>query len=219
MNRAIFNADLHNEQVLGDYLDQYLYPNVALQNLLRETNMNQQYVGIDVHFNVNNQAYLVDEKGYLTRPTIQNTFVLELSFINPRRQRVEGWFYNPDKVTTHYLFCWADRVDIDIRHERLNINHLHRVEVMLINRRVLQVYLNGQYNINRQYIHEHLGEILEATANGPLPLGNMRSKYMLSSQLPEQPLNIVMTKREYIASNAVEGRYMVYRDKIETLPY
>lgn len=213
----MFNTDLHNEQVLAAYLDDYFYPRVNIENFVRVGDLNQQYEGIDVRFNANNQEYLVDEKGYLTRPTIQNTFVLELSFINPRNERVEGWFYNPDKHSTHYLLCWADRDDINIYQQRLGIENIHRVEVMLVDRVMLQNYLDEQYGINRMYIQQNQNQLLRNLQNGPINLPHSDSRYMLSRQLREQPFNIVMTKEEYLVSGAVEARYMVYRDRIEDI--
>lgn len=211
--------DLHNEQVLASYLDRYFYPKLEVVNVTRVTSMEEQFKGIDIRFINQGREYLVDEKGYLSRPTIQNTFVLELSFVNPRNERVEGWFYNPEKDSTHYLLCWADRDDISIYNPKqpLAVNNLHRVETMLVNRLVLQDYLNRQYGINRQFIEEHHGELLRNLENGTIRLPNSDSKYQLILTLKENPLCIVMTKNEYVASGAIEARYMVYRDKIEEI--
>lgn len=196
MDRSVFNTDLHNEKILADYLDQYFYPIIGIP-FTRVENMEDQFKGIDVRFNHRNREYLVDEKGYLSRPTIQNTFVLELSFVNKQNKRVEGWFYNPDKYSTHYLLCWADRDNIDIYKQPLIIDNLRRVEVMLVNRLVLHNYLIVQYGINRQFINEHLDDLLrELLKNGSINLHNSNSKYVFSTRLPEQPLNIVMTKDE-----------------------
>ena len=129
------------------YINDYFYPRVNFEHFLREGGMNQQYAGIDVQFNANNQEYLVDEKGFLTRATIQNTFVL----------------------------------------------------------------------ITRMNIRQNRNQLLHDLQNGPINLPNSESRYMLSSQLREKPLNIDMTKEEYIASGAVEARYMVYRDRIEDI--
>ncbi|QTB26292.1 hypothetical protein [Lysinibacillus sphaericus] len=108
----MFNRDIQNEQVLARYLDLYFYPRFNLHNFQRINDVNDaQFAGIDVQFVSNNQIYIVDEKGYLSRSTIQDTFVLELSSLNRNGQRVEGWFYKPEKQTTHYLMCW----EIEIR--------------------------------------------------------------------------------------------------------
>lgn len=217
VNRTIFNADLHNEQVLGAYLDEYFYPRTNIKQFLREHDMPHQRVGIDVRFNANNQEFLVDEKGYLSRETIQDTFVLELSFKDPRGNRVEGWFYSPDKQTTHYLLCWADRDNINIYRDRLKVDNLHRVELMLVDRAVLQNYLSEKYGINRQYIKENQKDLYDKLQKSPINLPKSESRYMLSNQLREEPINIVMPKEEYLKSNAVLARYMVYRDRIEDL--
>lgn len=113
--------------------------------------------------------------------------------------------------------CWADRDPIDIYREQLTINHLHRVETMLVNRRILQNYLEEQYGISCTYIQNNQDQLLGILQNGPINLPNSNSRYMVSYQKRVQPLNIVTTKDEYIASGAVEARYMVYRDRIEDL--
>lgn len=87
----MFNRDIQNEQVLARYLDLYFYPRFNLHNFQRINDVNDaQFAGIDVQFVSNNQIYIVDEKGYLSRSTIQDTFVLELSSLNRNGQRVEG---------------------------------------------------------------------------------------------------------------------------------
>lgn len=218
MNKASFNMDLLNEQVLASYLDQYFYPKLEMSYGTRVTDSVEQYKGIDVRFNYGNREYLVDEKGYLSKPTIQDTFVLELSFLNRQNVRVEGWFYNPQKISTHYLLCWADRDNISIydRSRPFVVENLHRVETMLVNRLVLQDYLNRQYGITRQFIEESHVELLRDLENGPIRLQHSDSRYHLSKKR-EQSVNIVMQKDEYVVSCAVEARYMVYRDRIEEI--
>lgn len=211
--------DLHNEQVLGSYLDEYFYPRVNISNFSRVRDMNQQFAGIDVQFNINNRVFLVDEKGYLSKPTIQNTFVLELSFNNSRNERVEGWFYNLCKQSTHYLLCWADRDNINIYKERLEVRNFHRVEVMLVNRILLQNYMYLKYGISGSYINQNHYQLMQNLIfnQNPIYLPNSKSRYFLTTNRDEMPLNIVMPKNEYLASGAVEARYMVYRDRIENL--
>ncbi len=64
--------------------------------------------------------------------------MLELIFINWTNQRVEGWFYNPEKETTQYLLCRIDKdANINICRQQLTLNRLQRVEVMLVNRLAL----------------------------------------------------------------------------------
>ncbi|MER1987517.1 MAG: hypothetical protein ABS948_16685 [Solibacillus sp.] len=218
MNKNTFNRDLSNEEVLGEFLNRYFYPLLGINNFLRYGNKSkEQFEGVDVYFETENQRYLVDEKGYLTRPTIQNTFVLELSYLNASGERKEGWFYDTNKKTTHYLMCWADRDDINIYKDQLTIDHIHRVELMLVDRKKLQDYLQSKYSINRNYISNNHNAILMATESKPVYLENSKSKYNYSKKLREQPLNIVMPKEEYVESSAVVVRYMVYKNGIERL--
>lgn len=215
MNQNNFNVDLQNEQVLAVYLDQFYY-NQYEGDFERVQELNRQLAGIDMVYNHNDVEMLIDEKGYLSRPTIQNTFVLELSYLH-NGNRMEGWLFSQAKETTHYLLCWADRDNINIYQQPLNVNHIHQVEAMLVNRANLIAYLNNRYGINQEYIMNNHENLLMRTQNGPLYLEDSTSKYVLSKQLREQPLNIVMTKNEYLESGAVEMRTLITREGILNL--
>ena len=118
-----FNRDLHAEVVLGKFLDAYFYPNIYVQKFTRIKDSDSQLSGIDVVLMSENERYIIDEKGYLSQPTIQNTFSLELSYLSRSGIRTEGWLFNPHKVTTHYLLCWADRDPVDLN--SLTIDNIH----------------------------------------------------------------------------------------------
>lgn len=209
MKTNFFNRDLHAESILGEFLDCYLYPNIHAQSVERIDDKGLQYEGVDIEVIINNQNYFIDEKGYLSRPTIQNTFVLELSYLNCKGERKEGWLFNPNKITTHYLLCWADRDDVDL--DDLTIDNLHLVEAILVNRAKLHTYLWNRYQLNRITANQKVNELLAIPISDPIYLPNSFSKYKLSHNMFEQPLNIVMPKDEYLQSGSVEAWFKIDR--------
>jgi hypothetical protein len=56
----------------------------------------------------------------------------------------------------------------------------------------------------------------EKAKGGPYQLSN-NSRIMQSNQLDEKPLNIVMTKEDYIKSGSVEGKYKINQDGVTYL--
>ena len=195
-----FKDDLSAEKELGEYLDKYLYdvsPDFTDVKRIKETQMDYQYSGIDVEASYDNEEMLIDEKGYLSSSKIMNTFALEISYLNPRNERVEGWLFDPRKKTTHYLFCWNKR-DKDIDHKEVKEKDFHYVIAMLVARDDLINYLNTKYGINQETSQEKVNEILSSNKTGPIDkIGdNTTSKYFYSNHLAEKPINIVLNKKE-----------------------
>jgi hypothetical protein len=211
---SLFNNDLYAESVLGKFLDEYFYPNIKIKNFKRVEDKNLQFKGYDVVFECGNQEYIVDEKGYLSRPKIQNTFVLELSYLNRERRKKLGWLLDKNKLSTHYLLCWADRDDVKLND--LKIDNIKLVEAWIINRGRLLNYIDTCYKINEDNISEKVRELEEKAKGGPYQLSN-NSRIMQSNQLDEKPLNIVMTKEDYIKSGSVEGKYKINQDGVTYL--
>lgn len=67
-NSNNFERDLDAEQVLGEFLEQYYYPNTDLENYNRISNQQEQYAGIDATANLDGNKILIDEKGLLSIP-------------------------------------------------------------------------------------------------------------------------------------------------------
>lgn len=209
-----FARDLNAEQILGQYLDQYYYPRRPFNDFERVNDLNQQHRGIDIIANLNNTQLLIDEKGLMSVPNPIPTFALELNYLNPAGERTVGWLYDEQKMSTHYLFCWIKRNDIPI--EELTERDIHYTLAMLVSKRLLHNYLHETYDINANTLIEKVNEILRNNVGGRLEnlSANSNSRYHFSNQLPEQPINIVMTREELIQSGAVESYYLVKRSQL-----
>lgn len=206
-----FNRDLNAEQVLGEYLDEYYYPRTQMVNVNRITDVNLQYEGIDIQCTVNNSQLLIDEKGLMSIPKPISTFALELNYLNPTGERVVGWLFDEHKRSTHYLFCWIKRDDIPIKN--IKSENIHYVIAMLISRTKLLNYLHITYGINAHSVQAKVNQILASNQSGRIEnlSTDSNSRYHFSKQLPEQPINIVMTKEELLESGAVESYHLVKR--------
>lgn len=211
-----FNRDLNAEQVLGQYLDKYYYPRRNFTDFERIKDANRQYQGIDTIVTLNNNQLLIDEKGLMSIPKPISTFALELNYLNPAGNRTMGWLYDEHKLSTHYLLCWIKRNDIPI--ENVKLIDIHYVIAMLVSRELLQNYLFNTYGINTNSISTKVNEILENNKSKRLEnLSNTsNSRYHFSNHLPEQPINIVMTKDELIQSGAVESHFLVKKLNLAT---
>lgn len=212
--KSNFVRDLHAERILGTYLDQYFYPRLEVKNIKRESNLQEQFHGIDITFNDHNKTYLVDEKGLLSIPDIINTFAFELSYLNKSGRRNVGWFFDNEKKTTDYLLCWVKRDDISL--DSLSANNIHYVLAMLLNRAVLQEYLMNSYGITSQSALNKSDEIVQAGIGGRLHniSENSNSRYHYSDHLPEQPVNLVITKRELLKSGSIDSFHLVKRKSL-----
>lgn len=204
-----FNRDLIAEQVLGQYLDQYYYPKRNFNEFERITNQNQQYLGIDTTVTLNNHQLLIDEKGLMSIPKPISTFALELSYLNPSGVRNIGWLYDEHKHSTHYLLCWIKREEIPV--ETLQLKDIHYVTAMLVSRTCLQRHLLDTYQIDVASTQTKVNQITANNIAGRLEnlSPNSQSRYHFSKYLPEQPINIIITKDELIQSGAVVSYHLV----------
>lgn len=208
-----FSIDINAESELGKFLDQFLYNKNRLKNFERVTDKKRQFLGCDVIFESFNQQYIIDEKGYLSRPTIQDTFILELCYFKGDSKKL-GWLFDSSKITTHYLFCWADRENVALKN--LKQENIQTVEAWLINKKRLLNYLDTTYQINLQTIDSKIDQLLNSKGNGPMNLNGCTVIH--SKQLAEKPLNIVMRKTEYLDSGSVEGKYLITKHNFHRLP-
>jgi len=212
-----FNKDLKAEGELGKYLDKYFYKQYSmLTNVKRITKQNQQYAGIDVAANYQNQEICIDEKGYLSISKPGKTFALELSYLNKYNERKIGWLFDNTKQTTHYLFCWNKR-DENVDHKDVIEKDFHYITAMFIDRNKLLNYLDSNYNINIDTSISTVKNILSSGQAGSLhTIGdNTKSKYFYSTQLLEQPINIVMDKNEL--EHICDDYFLIKRSELKSI--
>lgn len=202
-----FKTDLKAEAVLANFLDSNFYSNAKSNEIIRETDSSKQYQGIDVSVSYKGNEYLIDEKGYLSKPTIQNTFALELSHLK-NGLRIEGWFNKKSKLTTHYLLCWADREDVLLKD--LKEDDIERVKAIFIDKERLIEYMNTKAWFNKKALKDYETRLIKGT-NSYIKLED-GIKIQISKQLYEQPINLIVTYDIYIESGSVLGKYMIDKE-------
>lgn len=205
-----FNRDMRAEEELANYLAEYYYPRMGADNFQRCTDINQQLSGIDVIVKRNNQILLIDEKGLLSKLKPIRTFALELLYKKNGILKL-GWLFDDAKTTTHYLLTWVKRDEVD-----LNVfkeENLHYALVMLVNRNKLLKYLESEYGITKDSAYKKALRIIEVGEGGSLEKLSEKSssKYFYSNQLPEQPVNIIFDKNDFLESGAIEDYQIVKR--------
>ena len=208
-----FTRDLRAEQELGKYLDSNFYPNYTpLKNVHRVFTKKEQLEGIDIVANFKGEKVLIDEKGCLTKTIPIETFALEISY-KFKGNRKQGWLYNKEKRTTHYLLCWNKR-DSDIGIDSVTADDFDYVVVMLVSRQKLLKYLQDEYGITMEVVSEKIKDILKNNKKGKLEyLGeNSKSYYYYSTNSEEEPINIVMQKSELMESGVVESYILVKKN-------
>lgn len=205
--------DLQAEVILGEFLSSFYYPRLGLEKYERCKELDGQYKGIDVKVNRNSQEIFIDEKGLLSIPKPVGTFALELSYFKEGELKV-GWLFDDKKLTTHYLLCWVKRKDCEL--EELKVEDIHYVEAILVDRALLHAYLEEEYSINNESSWEVVETVIKKGVGGRLDnlSDGSLSRYHYSNQLKERPVNIVMTKADFLKSNSVESHHIITRRNI-----
>jgi hypothetical protein len=188
LSQSFREIDHQQEKVVDKFLHKFFYSKV-FSNVEFVDDVSLQVAGVDVIAD----GKLIDNKSqssprYVNNPT--NTFILELSFLNKYEKESVGWFIKEDSKTTHYLFVWINRADVD-SNGRILPNGIHEVEVMLVDRNQLRE------SVANYYTDEELMRI----ANGMRCSGHKWSpcsipdcKFSHTPTLAEKPTNIVARK-------------------------
>jgi hypothetical protein len=214
-NKSNFVDDLKGEHVLANFLDKYLYEKLEIQNFSRNTPdknnyLTNQFNGIDVSFTSNGFDYIVDEKATLYYPNGLPTFAFELRYKKDNSWRT-GWFYDETKVTEYYLLAWPKRQDVTLC--ELRMEHIQKVEVMLLRRKDLQEYLDKNYDIHKTTIQIAVDEIIKANKYGKLHTISDSSPhyYFYTANLSETSINLVIHKKTL--QKLALFHFVIYRNK------
>lgn len=132
MVKSKFYDDKRMEEMFAMWLDKHFYINFIGMNrsITRNSDIALQKKGVDVVIDIDdeNKAY-IDEKAtlqYINKKL--PTFAFEI--INST-SGAQGWLYNKDYITTHYLLAWPNSKDIPI----LNSESFIDAEIMIIERK------------------------------------------------------------------------------------
>ena len=204
MESTLRKEDVRLADLISEFLDKNFYPK-HVTNFERVTDKQRQCAGIDVVFDMGGHQYLCDEKNGGTRiNTNLRTFSLELSFKNRAGKRQTGWLLNKSNINDSYLFIWTDRADSV---KPTSISEIHEVEVALVRKERIKEYLKNSAGLDELILHA----LNESIVNNPISMEHAliyendgKKKYSIngvtvchSTQLYEQPLNIILSREVY----------------------
>lgn len=204
MGSTLRKEDVRIADLISEFLDKHFYPKYVT-NFERVTDKKRQCEGIDVIFDINGKRYLCDEKNGGSRiNTNLRTFSLELSFIDRSGSRRTGWFLNKHNINDSYLFIWTDKADSD---KPVSIDEIHNVEVALVQKAKIKEYLKESAGLDELTIlamDESIVNHPDTMSHALISENSGKRKYSIngvtvchSTQLYEQPLNIILPREIY----------------------
>lgn len=204
MESELRKEDVRLADLVSDFLDKHFYPKYVT-NFERVTDKKRQCEGIDVIFDINGSHYLCDEKNGGSRiNTNLRTFSLELSFIDRAGKRRSGWLLNEHNINDSYLFIWTDAADSE---KPRSVSEIHKVEVALVKKSRIKSYLKETAGLDELTILAMNESIVNHPSTMEYALISENSgkrKYLIngitlchSTQLYEQPLNIILPREVY----------------------
>lgn len=204
MGSELRKEDVRLADLISEFLDKHFYPKYVT-NFERVTDRSRQCKGIDVIFDINGNHYLCDEKNGGSRiNTNLRTFSLELSFIDRSGVRRTGWLLNEYNVNDSYLFIWTDKADSEKPH---SISEIHNVEIALVKKARIKEYLKETAGLDELTIlamNESIINSPDSMEHALISENSGKRKYSIngitvchSTQLYEQPLNIILPRAVY----------------------
>lgn len=191
---SVREYDEHCEKVMAQFLDEHFYKKIGYTWRERVTDRERQVKGLDVILKRDGKVYNIDEKAAIRYTNGLKTFALELSFLNRKGNRVDGWLIDEKKVNDYFVFVWINKIEGELIE---NVDSFKEVEVALVSKEKIMIYLESLgWDVDkllikderiRDGIDDNLGDIKK---NG--------CKFSYSERLFEKPINILLPKQAYI---------------------
>jgi hypothetical protein len=191
---SVREYDEHCEKVMAQFLDEHFYKKIGYTWRERVTDRERQVKGLDVIIKRDGKVYNIDEKAAIRYTNGLKTFALELSFLNRKGNRVDGWLIDEKKVNDYFVFVWINKIEGELIE---NVDSFKEVEVALVSKEKIMIYLESLgWDVDkllikderiRDGIDDNLGDIKK---NG--------CKFSYSERLFEKPINILLPKQAYI---------------------
>lgn len=202
--------DMQAEQEVSRFLCTYLYP-VLCPGFKKETSLDMQYAGVDISFN----NFFIDEKCQLER--LNNltipTQCLELCSINRAGKFSLGWYLDPRKKTTHYLFTWVSSCNATEK-RNLKFEDINEMRCILVSVDKLKKYF-ASIGITDTMLHKEMLNMLinkradKVTNNKMYKYLNNNTRLVKTMSKKETPINFVVPLKLYEA--CCNGKYIVTR--------
>ena len=205
--------DMRAEQEVSRFLCTYFYP-ALLPAFKKETSLDMQYAGVDISFG----NIFIDEKCQLER--LNNLFIptqcLELCSINRAGKFSLGWYLDPRKKTTHYLFTWVSNCNVSDK-RNLTFQDINEMRCILVSVNKLKKYF-ASIGITDTILHREMLNMLvhgkaDKVMNNKMYVylrNNTRLVKTLTKK--EAPINFVVPRTVYEA--CCDGKFIVTRNGI-----
>lgn len=191
---SVREYDEHCEKVMAQFLDEHFYKKIGYTWRERVTDRERQVKGLDVILKRDGKVYNIDEKAAIRYTNGLKTFALELSFLNRKGNRVDGWLIDEKKVNDYFVFVWINKIEGELIE---NVDSFKEVEVALVSKEKIMVYLESLgWDVDKLLIKDE--RIRDGIDDN---LGDIRKngcKFSYSEKLFEKPINILLPKQAYI---------------------
>lgn len=222
VTESFFKQDIEIENKLGKWLDTYFYSNTALfQKVERNYDYEKQRQGCDITIQSmkifgDQTQHIVDEKAAIKyvkkshKDRSLETFAFELDYCKDGFLK-PGWLFGDDYCSTEYylvLWIWADvdavgREKYDWR--QISEDTITKVEGVFLSKKSMREYAS-RLGVTPS-VFRKLREDVSRNNNKKLSDGG---RIFLSSQLSEQPMNLLIKKEQLIRMATYHFEQKVY---------
>lgn len=229
----MFLQDVEQEHVLTKILYDMLfkeYLDIIWNSTSKIVNFEEspelQYAGVDIITVHNSQNTYIDVKcqtnAYINNPT--PTFCLELSYYKENSIK-EGWFVKTDQLTDYFLFVWIPNASVNDNYISEQ-EQLNEVECMLVKKSDIWEYLSN-IGISKDGLIETAENLRHIDSSSCKYGFAEKVKLTKSDFLPEKPINLIITKNQYLKMphtecfyyNKVHNEYFVYINQTAARQY
>ncbi len=191
---SVREYDEHCEKVMAQFLDEHFYKNIGYTWRERVTDRERQVKGLDVILKRDGKVYNIDEKAAIRCTNGLNTFALELSFLNRKGNRVDGWLIDEKKVNDYFVFVWINKIEGELIE---NVDSFKEVEVALVSKEKIMIYLESLgWDVDKLLIKDE--RIRDGIDDNMGDIRKNGCKFSYSERLFEKPINILLPKQAYI---------------------
>ena len=190
---SVREYDEHCEKIMCKFLDEHFYREIGFSWKERILDKERQVKGLDVILKRDGITYNIDEKAAIRYTNGLKTFALELSFLNRKGNRVDGWLIDEKKVNDYFVFVWINKIEGE---HIVNINTFKDIDVALVSKEKIMLHLESLgWDIDKLLIKD------ERIRDGfDRNLGDIKKngcKFSYSEHLFEKPINILLPKETY----------------------
>ena len=191
---SVREYDEHCEKVMAQFLDEHFYKKIGYTWRERVTDRERQVKGLDVILKRDDKVYNIDEKAAIRYTNGLNTFALELSFLNRKGNRVDGWLIDEKKINDYFVFVWINKIEGELIE---NVDSFKEVEVALVSKEKIMIYLESLgWDVDKLLIKDE--RIRDGIDDNMGDIRKNGCKFSYSERLFEKPINILLPKQAYI---------------------